>query len=171
MMAKSIPLLTLVALLAGFASHALADGGVVRAIEQHGGLQISVFTSPAVLAAGDVDLSVLVQDVETMTELPAAAVAVQITPRERPYAAQRLAATRELATNKLLHACHVPLEPGWHDVRVEVEAESHRGAIEFAMQVGPQPTKAASFWPWFAWPAVPIVLVAAHLWRVRRGRV
>ena len=149
------------ALLAAAASRACADGGVARALQQDGGLQIAVFTSPAYLTAGEVDVSVLVQDAETSANLPDAQVTVEVVPRDRPYAAQQAPAAQDLATNKLLRACHLTLERGWHDVRVEVHDSSRQGVVAFAMQVGAEPTKAASFWPWFTWPASPILLMAA----------
>jgi len=142
---------------------ALADGGTVRAMVEDGGLAINIFTSPAVLAAGEVDISVLVQDAESGKTLADAEVQVEIIPREHPSLAERHGATEGLATNRLLRSCHVQLEPGWHDVEVRVSTTGQRGLAEFAMLVGPAPTMAAGFWPWFTWPAVPVVLVIANL--------
>ncbi len=99
-------------------SAAWADGGAVRAIERDRGFQISLFTSPNPLVAGPADLSVLVQDAESLAPVPAAQVAIRLTPRGRAYAAEEFEATRELATNKLFRDCHVELEPGWYDVEV-----------------------------------------------------
>ena len=53
-----------------------ADGGTVRAITRDGRYQIAVFTSPAPLVAGVVDISVLVQDAETLAALPGTPVSV-----------------------------------------------------------------------------------------------
>jgi hypothetical protein len=153
------------------ASLVRADGGAVRVIARDGGLQIAVFTSPAVLVAGETDVSVLVQDSETLATAAAADVTVNLVPRSRDYAAVRLAATHEAATNKLFRACHVVLESGVYDVEVVATDGDHVGRATFEMLVGPRPTRAAAFWPWFTWPAVPILLLAAHAWRVRASRL
>lgn len=142
---------------------ALADGGSLRAMVEDRGLTISVFTSPAALTAGEVDISILVQDARSRETLADAQVQVAVIPRKPHYLAERHEATQELATNRLLKSSHVQIEPGWHDVEVLVSDNNRRGVVEFAMLVGPPPTMAASYWPWYTWPAVPIVLVSANL--------
>lgn len=153
----------------------LADGGTVRAMEESGGLAISVFTSPAILTAGQVDISVLVQDAKSHVAVSAADIQVTVTPRAHAYLAERHEATAGLATNRLMKACHLPLVAGWHDVDVLVTDNHRQARIEFEMLVGPDRTRAASFWPWFAWPAVPIMAVIANLayrrWLTRRSAI
>ena len=152
------------------AAGALADGGTVRAIATDDGLQISVFTSPVVLAAGEVDVSVLVQDAETLAALPSAQVEVELVPQGRPYAAQRVTAEQKLATNKLFQACHLTLSEGKYDVVVTANLGKARGRAAFEMAVGPEPTRAAAFWPWYCWPAVPVLLWITHVfWQQRRN--
>lgn len=138
-----------------------ADGGAVQALEQSGGLQIAVFTSPNPLLAGPVDLSVMVQDAQSLAAVDAE-IDVAITPRERPYAAVQLPATEQAATNKLFRAVLVDLEPGWHDVEVRCRTAKRDGTVRFAMRVGAAPGESSILWPWYAWPAVPVVLFAAH---------
>lgn len=142
---------------------AVADGGSVRAMETSGGLKLSVFTAPLALAAGPVDVSVLVQDADSGDVLPQAAVLVTLTPRGRVYAAEQFAASREQATNRLFQACHPTLAAGWYDVAVRASHADRTGVVRFEMQVGPEPTAGSRFWPWFCWPAIPIALVAVHL--------
>jgi hypothetical protein len=149
-----------------WATFAVADGGAVRAIARDGRLQISVFTSPAVLVAGEADISVLVQDATTLATVEAD-VEIALVPRGRDCAAIRLAATSDAATNKLFRACHVVLEPGGYDVEVVAMDGDRRGKATFEMSVGPPPTNAAAFWPWYTWPVAPILLLAAHAWRRR----
>ncbi|REK10233.1 MAG: hypothetical protein DWQ37_16640 [Planctomycetota bacterium] len=141
---------------------ALADGGVVRAMRSSGDYQISVFTSPNPLVAGPVDLSVLVQDAATLATVAEVDVEVAVTPRERPYAAARLPATREAATNKLFLAVWIDLEPGWHDVEVRCHRSERSGSVRFAMQVGAPRSDTSSLWPWYTWPVVPVALFAMH---------
>ena len=142
---------------------AMADGGAIQTMQEVGGFSISVFTSPAILTEGEVDISVLVQDPESHLTLTGAKVQVITTPRAHSYLAEQHEATEELATNRLFKACHVQLAAGWHDVEVIVSDNQRRGRVAFAVLVGPAPTGAANFWPWFTWPAVPLVLVAANL--------
>jgi hypothetical protein len=135
---------------------------------QAGSLRFSVFTSPTPLVAGPVDLSILVQDAETHATLEAADVLVTITPRQRPYAAETHPATHELATNKLFRDCHVELTAGRHDVAVSVQAGKTRESIALTIDVGPPPTRAGAFWPWFTWPVVPLALLLAHVYLAGR---
>jgi hypothetical protein len=143
---------------------ALADGGAVRAIERVGGLQISVFTSPVVLTAGEADVSVLVQDAATSVAIPDSQIDVTLTPRGRPYAVQHVRASRAQATNQLLQASHVNLEAGIQDLEVTVTLGNQTARVVCVIEVGKAPTKAASFWPWFAWPLIPILLFTAGQW-------
>jgi hypothetical protein len=144
------------------------DGGVVRAIERDGRLQISVFTSPNPPVAGPVDISVLVQDGATGDPEGEAQVEIAITPRSRPHDVRRRPATSAAATNKLFCACLVELEPGWYDVLVICEAGDDRGEVRFALEVGAAPAQLATLWPWFTWPLAPVVLFGLHEYFARR---
>jgi hypothetical protein len=139
-----------------------ADGGVVRAIEHVGSLQISVFTSPNPLVAGPVDISVLVQDKATLAPLVESQIQLAIAPRSRPHDAVTLPATAAAATNKLFRACLVELTPGWYDVTITCAAAGSRGEVRFALEVGEAPPQRATLWPWFTWPVLPLVLFGLH---------
>lgn len=140
-----------------------ADGGVVRALAQDGGLQISAFTSPNPLVSGPVDISVLVQDAQTLAPVSDARIEITITPRDRPYGAVTLPATASAATNKLFRACLVELEPGRYDILVSCDSAATRGQVRFECEVGAAPAHWATLWPWFTWPVVPVVLFGVHL--------
>jgi len=147
------------------------DGGAIQAMARSGEMQISVFTSPSPLVAGPVDLSILVQEAKTLATLEAAEVLVTITPRDRPYAAETHPATREQATNKLFRDCHIELTAGLHNVEVAVRSGAAHERVTLAIDVGPPPTRAAAFWPWFSWPAIPLSLLLAHIFLAgRTGR-
>ena len=145
-----------------------ADGGVVRAIERDGPFQISAFTSPNPLVAGPVDISLLVQDADTLAPVEEARIEVTIAPRSRTYAAVTLPATAEAATNKLFRACLVDLEPGWYDVEVICDAAQSRGKVGFALEVGAAPAQRAVLWPWFTWVVVPVVFFGLHQFLSRK---
>lgn len=162
-------LLTLCCLLAGLAADwCWADGGVVRAIERDGDLQISVFTSPNPLVAGPVDISVLVQEAVSLAPIKEAQIDVTLTPRRRVYGEVKQEATSAAATNKLFRACLVDLEPGWYDIEVTCDAPHARAQIHFALEVGTGPRPRTALWPWFTWPVVPIVLFSLHLFLSRK---
>src|SRR5579859_1118640 len=103
-------LLTFVAILAP--ARLFADGGTIQLRKEAGALVITVFTSPAPLSAGPVDISLLLQnrnglepvlDANVSLLLRADASGAEITTRP----------TREQAQNKLLYAAPVTLvDPG-----------------------------------------------------------
>src|SRR5882724_4523088 len=96
---------------------ALADGGAVQLRQKTGGFLVTVFTSPTPLAAGPVDVSVLIQ---TRDELePVLDANVTLLLREEDSGIElheRL--TREQARNKLLYAAMVYFSRSgkWHMV-------------------------------------------------------
>ncbi|HEV3163089.1 MAG TPA: hypothetical protein VGZ22_03530, partial [Isosphaeraceae bacterium] len=53
---------------------ALADGGTLRVSERQGAYEVTVFTAPAFLRAGPVEISVLVQDSATGETAPESVV-------------------------------------------------------------------------------------------------
>ena len=97
-----------------------ADAGTLRARERFNGYQVTVFTAPAPVRAGPVDVSVLVQD-EKGTPVRAD-VSVALWPRGRPEEQLRRRATAEAATNKLFRAAIFELpEAGWWDGEVAID--------------------------------------------------
>ncbi|HEX4150166.1 MAG TPA: hypothetical protein VHY20_14310, partial [Pirellulales bacterium] len=52
-------------LCAAWPQHACADGGTLRMVQETGGYRITVYTAPAVIRVGPIDISVLVQEAET----------------------------------------------------------------------------------------------------------
>jgi hypothetical protein len=157
---------SLVLLLAAWPAGARGDGGTVRLSERVGEYQVTVFTSPTPLRAGAVDVSVLVLD--AAGEPADVEVVVRLS---RPGTALRRRATTEAATNKLLRAAVFDLpDAGRWQVTVSVEGPRGRGERSFEVEAaGPLP-RWAEVWPWFAWPAGPVVLFGLHQWLRRRGR-
>jgi hypothetical protein len=152
-----------------------ADGGTVRLSERQGDYQITVFTAPAPLRAGSVDVSVLVQDASTGQPLPQARVTVRAAPRGRPGEGFVQPATSEAATNKLLRAAVFELpEPGWWEVEVAVEGEHGQARVRFEVEAAEAAPRWLALWPWLGWPALVIFLFGSHQllvrWKERRGR-
>jgi hypothetical protein len=92
-------------------------------------------------------------------------VEIEFTPQGRPYARQSVSASTAAATNKLFQATHVTLEAGIYDLLLRVTAGDRRAEVTCAIEVGQPPTQAAAFWPWFAWPLLPILVFVADQWR------
>jgi hypothetical protein len=150
---------------------AYADGGAVRLSQQAGPYRVTVFTAPTPLRAGPVDVSVFVQDGAGGAALPDVTVRITLAPVGRDGPALEARATHETATNKLFQAAAFDLPaPGrW---RVGVAVEGPRGPAECACEVEAEapPPRWVELWPWFAWPAVPIVLFVLHQVLARKGR-
>jgi hypothetical protein len=149
---------------------ALADGGTLRASLRRGGYQVTVFTAPAVLCAGQIDLSVLVQDARTgkpITEMPVVVRASRAD--RRPGEIEAEATTRD-ATNKLLRAARLELpEPGrWH-IEVSIGEIDPSQPVTFDVEVASTPPRWRQMIPWIAWPILPIGLYAIAQFRPRRA--
>ena len=143
-----------------YPSLVLADGGTLRLSQRSGDYQVSVFTSPAVLRAGQIDISVLVQDAATgqvCTDVP-----ISITLQSDDETTQlQQPATTYAATNKLFRAAlfDVPREGTWRAGIIVGET-----AISFNFAVAPPAPAWLALAPWVGWP---FVLVALFVWHQR----
>ena len=111
---------------------ARADGGLARLVVESGELRLTVFSSPTPLRAGPVDLSVMVQDRETLEPMLDRRVELRLVPSAGGRSLE-VAAIRGHSTNRLLYSALVDLpDPGrW---RVEVE-------VTGAREPGPEPRR------------------------------
>jgi hypothetical protein len=142
---------------------ALADGGAVRVVDEHGDIRVAVFTSPNPLRAGPVDLSVLVQNAGTGQAVGDAHVAFRLTPRDQPGASIYAVATSAAATNKLMQAALIELPAaGWWDVEVECTTDDGTTQTQFAMEASPPLPRWLTIWPWFTWPLAVVLLFVVH---------
>ena len=150
-----------------------ADGGQVQSVQQQGHYQMTVFTSPVPLRAGFVDISVALQDSNTGDIVRDSQIEIRLCPPLQSVATIHAVATRESATNKLLKAAILELSSaGIWKVAVSAETKDMNAPIEtkFSMEVAPPSPAWISVWPWFAWPAIPILLFWIHL-RLVAGRL
>ena len=155
-----------------------ADGGTLQVTQTIGDYDVAVFTDPAPLRAGPVDVSVWVQQASTNR-----LVDVEVTVTARNTVTQqviRVQATREAATNKLLQAAPFEMSAGgtWQftiEVR-PITASNHSDPVQiaFTAEVAPRLPPWRELAGWILWPVVPIGLFGAHLYlasRTKRGRV
>src|SRR4051812_8549025 len=94
---------------------ALADGGTLRASQVIGENRISIFTSPAVLRVGTIDISVLAQDAKTGAILRDSPIRIRLECIDRAVIPLEQEATFAAATNKLFRAAQfdVPEAGNW----------------------------------------------------------
>jgi hypothetical protein len=157
-------------LVLGPAEPARGDGGTLRLSEHVGPYRISVFTSPEPLRIGIADVSVFVQDAGSGAAAADAVVRLTLTPVAGSGAVV-YTATADQAVNKLLRAAAVDL-PAAGLWRLGVDVEGPRGPAHCSVSVlvsEPLP-RWQQMWPWFTWPAVPIVLFVLHQLLRPRGR-
>jgi hypothetical protein len=150
---------------------ARGDGGTLRLSERVGPYRISVFTSPEPLRVGPADVSVFVQDADSGSAVATAGVHLTLAPAGREGPALSYTATADQAVNKLLRAASLDL-PAAGPWRIAVDVEGPRGPALCGVPVlvaEPLP-RWRQMWPWFTWPAVPIVLFVLHQLRRQRGR-
>ena len=146
----------------------LADGGAIQSRQEAGPFVITVFTSPAPLRAGPVDMSVLVQNRDTLETVLDAAVSVHLQRADSEITAP---ATRAQAQNKLLYAANIDLaEPGEWQYSVAVIHGGSHAIASGRMMAAPAGTKPASYWTYFVFPPLCIVLFGIHQWLGRRHR-
>jgi len=162
---------------------ALADGGTVQISAEEGAYRITVFSASAVIRAGPEDISVLVQERKTnqpllnenvwlsfrrLDQKPAAANEAWVPPCCRMKSSKNLdkiEATHQVATNKLLYAATVILpEAGEWEVKVGVKISPPREAatITGQIRVSPPAPPVLAYWPFFVLPVVSIAGYVLH---------
>ena len=129
----------------------------MRFSERRGPYRVTVFTTPTPPRAGDVDVSVLIQDAASgaiRTDVPAR-VRARLASGEHETVTRR--ASQRAATNKLYRAATLPLSvPGrW---RIEIELGDPRDDLraELDLRVERPSPRWVDAWPWLVWPALPI---------------
>ena len=146
---------------------ALADGGTVQLRKEAGPFVITVFTSPAPLSAGPVDISLLLQNRNGLEPVLDAGVSLIL---HGPSGAGISARpTREQAQNKLLYAAPVTFaEPGQWRLDITILKDGQRTSATGTIDVAPAPEMAASYWSYIAFPPLVIVAFAVRERLIRR---
>jgi hypothetical protein len=143
-----------------FLAHAsaLADGGAVQFRKEAGPFMITVFTAPAPLSAGPVDISLLLQNRNGLEPVLDAGVSL-ILRSEASGAEIEAGPTRERAQNKLLYAAPVALaESGKWQINVSILRNGERTEATGTINVAPAAEERTSYWGYIAFPPLTIVL-------------
>ena len=147
---------------------AFADGGTVQLRKEAGALVITVFSSPAPLSAGLVDISLLLQNRNGLEPVLDANVSLLLR-AEASGAEIQARPTREQAQNKLLYAVPVTLaESGRWQLAITILRNGERTEATGAIDVASAPEMAASYWSYIAFPPLVIVVFAVREWLLRR---
>ena len=148
---------------------ALADGGAVQLRKEAGPFVITVFTAPAPLSAGPLDISLLLQNRNGLEAVLDASVSLIL---HDPSGAEiRVQPTRERAQNKLLYAAPVTLaEPGKWQLDITVLRNGERTGAAGVIDVAPAPEMAASYWSYIAFPPFMITAFVVRERLIRRRK-
>ncbi len=159
-----------------FAAGTRANGGQVRiAAEPVGPYEVTVFTSPEPLRAGELDVSVLLQRPDSPQIVEGARIEVVVTTAGGETVG-RFPATHEQATNKLYYAAKFPLEqPGLYRITVEIDGSEGDGTVGFEATV--EPAAGSAWWrSWWLWGMLALLQLPLIWWLFsergapRRGR-
>jgi hypothetical protein len=147
---------------------AFADGGTVQLRKEAGALVITVFSSPAPLSAGPVDISLLLQNRNGLEPVLDANVSLLLRADASGTEIQARP-TREQAQNKLLYAAPVTLaESGKWQLAITILRNGKRTEATGAIDVASAPEMAASCWSYIAFPPLVIVVFVVREWLFRR---
>ncbi len=149
---------------------ALADGGTVQLRKEAGPFVITVFTAPAPLSAGPVDISLLLQNRNGLEPVLDANVSLLL--RGNASGSEIGARpTREQAQNKLLYAAPVTLaESGKWQLDIAILRNGERTDATGTIDVAPAPEMAASYWSYIAFPPLMIAAFVVRERLIRRRK-
>jgi hypothetical protein len=152
---------------------ALADGGTVQLRREAGGLVITVFTSPSPLSVGPVDISLLLQDRDSLEPVLDAKIAVLLhrdaMTTDDSEIEFEVVPTREQARNKLLYAAPVMLsQPEKWRIAVSVLRDGKKTDAVGILEVMRAPGDEVSYAGYIAFPPVMIGLFLLRERLIRR---
>jgi hypothetical protein len=149
---------------------AFADGGTVQFRKEAGDLVITLFTAPAPLSVGPVDISLLLQNRNELD--PVLDADVFLTLREDVSGIEFEARpTRAKSTNKLLYAVPVMFaKPGKWRIAVRVTKHGTTNDAEGILIVAPAPDRPTRYAGYLAFPPLMILLFAVREGLIRRRK-
>ena len=168
MVSRTFAIAALIAVIVMASASVRADGGIVRMREAAGPLTQTLFAPPDPIAAGPVDVSVLVQD-RTGAPVLDALVTLRVTSSSGDSVLEATA-THDAATNKLLYAAWMDVRAGDWDLRVLVEHGGETARMNVPLSITSARTPLADYWPHLLLPPIAIVVFALHQWLVESRR-
>jgi hypothetical protein len=149
---------------------AFADGGTVQFRKEAGDCVITVFTAPAPLSVGLVDISLLLQNRSDLDPLLDAEVLLTLR-EEVSGIAFEARATRANARNKLLYAVPVIFaKPGKWRIAIRVTKNGKETDVTGILAVAPARDKSTSYAGYFAFPPGMILLFGVREALIRRRK-
>ena len=144
----------------------LADGGAVQVHAETGPFAITLFASPSPLRCGPADLSVLVQDRESLAALVDARVTLRLWHGETELTVD---ATRAQAQNKLLYAAAVNFpDAGDWNYSVTVRRGSSQATVSGSAAVAAHEAGLSSHWASIALAPLCMLIFGFHQFLSRR---
>ena len=142
-----------------------APMAVSCASQRLGPRRVSVFTWPASLSVGTLDISTMVEETGTGSIAHDVTISLEAQHLERGTTL-RATATTSAATNKLFQAATLELAAaGRWEITVTVARGSEtRKSLRFPVEIAEGLMIRSALAPWVAWPIVPIALYAVHQW-------
>ena len=148
-----------------------ADGGMVLLRREVSPFVVTVFEAPTPPRVGAIDLSVLLQSSETLQPVLNAEVRLDFI---KGASRIQVRATRNQASNKLLHAASVRLDgPGeWHYSVLIDKAPGNSTPINIpgVLEISDEQPKLTAYWGYLLAPFVFLAVLAVHQWLRSRIR-
>ena len=163
------------------------DGGIIRLRQTQGPFEVTVFETPEATAGEATDVSMLIQDTATGNVVLDAAVSFTPSPprgarvKPPPASCCRLGvaaalsdgisnppsvrATREQASNKLLYAASLELNPpGNWPLHILVSRGADVARFDLVLPVTAKSGKLAGLWPFLAFPPLAAAAFVLNQW-------
>jgi hypothetical protein len=154
--------------------HAFADGGAIQCQENIGPFHVTLFTLPAIMTAGPIDMTALVQDSGTLVPLLDAQVYFDLSSTsgsgQEPSAwsppacawmpvanLNSIPARLNHGENKLLYGATVQIpHSGRWDVRVRIKRGDSESVLNTSLNVNPPPLPPLAYWRLFMIPPIGV---------------
>jgi hypothetical protein len=164
-----------------------ADGGAIQFQGDAGSFHVTVFTLPAILSAGAVDVTVLIQDRSKLNPLLDARVTLDLSPQSGnvlkkeawsppacplsvPASLAGIAARLNHGENRLLYGAltQVPYSGIWK-LKINIQLDSETESVSTLLKVNPPAPPPLAYWQLFSLP--PLGVLGFILNRTARRRV
>jgi hypothetical protein len=164
-----------------------ADGGAIQFQGDAGSFHVTVFTLPAILSAGPVDVTVLIQDRSKLNPLLDARVTLDLSsqsgntlkkeawsppacPLSMPASLSGIAARLNHGENRLLYGAltQVPYSGIWK-LKINIQRDSEMESVSTLLKVNPPAPPPLAYWQLFILP--PLGVLGFILNRIARRRV